>query len=159
MLDLVQQQGAKKRRLARVTAYTVNATGLLVMVARVRVDRVHPDRRRDRGRRRHQRRRAEVLEALFGDEALRQLARTARQDLLDRVRALLDSEAARSPAYGRRSASIPDLPERLRIAAQSVRTPGAGHPSALPLPDAARPGLVTDRRSAVAADVPQWRPA
>jgi hypothetical protein len=36
-----------------------------------------------------------VLEAIFGDQAIRRLAAKARQDLLDRVDALLADEAAR----------------------------------------------------------------
>jgi hypothetical protein len=36
-----------------------------------------------------------VLEAIFGDQAVRELAARAREDLLHRIRAVLDAEAAR----------------------------------------------------------------
>jgi hypothetical protein len=39
-----------------------------------------------------------VLEAIFGDQAIRTLAARARADLLERVRVLLDQEAARFTA-------------------------------------------------------------
>jgi hypothetical protein len=134
VLDLVRERGAKKRRLARVTAYTVNATGILVMVAVFVSTAFIPTG-------------AEVglgigtsvagqklLEALFGDEALRQLARLARDDLLKRVRTLLDTEAARFTAVQPAINLDPGLPERLRLAAQSVShlAPAASASATLP---------------------------
>ncbi|HEY7174651.1 MAG TPA: hypothetical protein VH442_07020, partial [Micromonosporaceae bacterium] len=61
-----------------------------------------------------------LLEAVFGDEAMRQLARRARDDLMNRVRQLLEVEAAR---FGDVRASIdldPTLPERLRRAQRTA---------------------------------------
>jgi hypothetical protein len=61
-----------------------------------------------------------LLEAVFGDEALRQLARDAREDLLVRVRALLEVEAARFGDVRAAIALDPALPERLRRGARAV---------------------------------------
>jgi hypothetical protein len=55
-----------------------------------------------------------VLEAVFGDQAVRALAARAREDLLVRVRALLDEEAAR---FDRRLDPVaPDPAARERVA-------------------------------------------
>ncbi|HEY2792407.1 MAG TPA: dynamin family protein [Micromonosporaceae bacterium] len=144
VFELVQEQGAKKRRMARVGAYTVNATGLLVMVGVFASTAFIPTG-------------AEVgvaagttlagqklLEAVFGDEALRQLAKVAREDLMKRVRALLDEEAARYDAVRASIKLDPHQPERLRIAAQSVShlapaTPGTPSLPAAPPPPIAAP--------------------
>ncbi|MGY0230441.1 dynamin family protein [Longispora urticae] len=90
VLELVRVEGASKRGVARVAAYTVNATGLLVMIAVFTATSFIPTG-------------AEVgvaagttvvgqkiLEAIFGDQAVRTLAAKARKDLLTRVEALYD---------------------------------------------------------------------
>jgi hypothetical protein len=51
---------------------------------------------------------------------LRQLSRTARDDLLTRVKVLFGQEAARYASVREHIALLPDLPERLRIASASV---------------------------------------
>src|SRR5262249_17890701 len=61
-----------------------------------------------------------LLEAVFGDEAMRQLATAARDDLIGRVRELLLFESARFGDVRRNIALDPALPERLREAAQAV---------------------------------------
>jgi hypothetical protein len=135
LMDLVREQGMRKRRLARVTAYTVNATGLLVMIAVFASTAFIPTG-------------AEVgvaagtsiagqklLEALFGDEALRRLARTAREDLMNRVRRLLDAEGARFTAVRSAIHLDPSQPERLRIAAQSVAHLAPATPGTPSLPE------------------------
>jgi hypothetical protein len=140
VLDLVSQQGEKERRRARPTAYGVNATGLLVMVgvfastantstgAEVAVAGGTGIATR------------KVLEALFGDEALRQLARTAREDLLRRCRIMLDQEGSRYANVRARIDLDAGQPERLRIAAQSVAhlAPALGPAPDLPAVTAAR---------------------
>jgi hypothetical protein len=95
VLDMVSREAAGKRTTARLTAYGVNATGLLVMVAVFASTHFIVTG-------------AEVavatgtsivsqklLEALFGDQAVRQLADRARTDLLERVAVLLEAERAR----------------------------------------------------------------
>jgi hypothetical protein len=95
VLDLVRSEAAGKRATARLTAYGVNATGLLVMVAVFASTHFIVTG-------------AEVaiatgttvvsqklLEALFGDQAVRRLAERAREDLLERVAALLERERER----------------------------------------------------------------
>jgi len=94
VLDLVAREGASKRSTARVASYTVNGAGLAVMIA------VFASTGGLTG--------AEVavaggtsaagqklLEAIFGDQAVRSLAKLARDDLLERVDVLLDGEAER----------------------------------------------------------------
>jgi hypothetical protein len=120
VLDLVREQGAKKRRLARVTAYTVNATGLLVMVAVFASTAFIPTGAEVGVAAGTSLAGQKLLEALFGDEALRQLAKAAREDLMTRVRALLHTDAGRFTAVRAAIQLDPSQPERLRIAAQSV---------------------------------------
>ena len=101
MFELVRSEAAGKRTTARLASLGVNAAGLTVMLAVF----VHTGGLTG----------AEVvvaggtsaaaqkmLEAIFGDQAVRELAARAREDLLSRVRALLDDEAARfQDALGR----------------------------------------------------------
>jgi len=117
---LVATEGAKKRKFARASAYTVNATGLLVMVGVFASTAFIPTG-------------AEVavaggttvaaqklLEAVFGDDAMRRLALTARDDLVRRVRELLVFESARFGDVRKDISLDPALPERLRQAARAV---------------------------------------
>ena len=94
VLDLVREQGADRRTSARVASYTVNGAGLAVMLAvfshtggltgaEVAVaggTSVASQK---------------VIEAIFGDQAVRGLARDARLDLLARVDRLLQAEERR----------------------------------------------------------------
>ncbi len=94
VLDLVSEEGADKRTAARFASLGVNGAGLAVMlgvfahtggltggeVAIAGGTTVAGQR---------------VLEAVFGDQAVRTLAYQARTDLMDRVRRLLADEAAR----------------------------------------------------------------
>jgi hypothetical protein len=94
VFDLVSEEGADKRSTARLASLGVNGAGLTVMLA------VFLQTGGLSG--------AEVvvaggtsalsqkvLEALFGDQAVRSLAERARADLLERVSRLLDEEARR----------------------------------------------------------------
>jgi hypothetical protein len=94
VLELVRVQGADRRTSARIASYTLNGAGLAVMLA------VFAHTGGLTG--------AEVavaggtsaasqklIEAVFGDQAVRTLARQARDDLLDRTRALLGDDASR----------------------------------------------------------------
>ncbi len=136
VLDLVQQQGEKKRRIARMTAYGVNATGVLVMVGVFASTAFIPTGAEVGVAAGTSVAAQKVLEAMFGDEALRQLAKVARDDLLLRCRAMLDQEASRFLGVRATISLDPGQPERLRIAAQSVahQAPALGESPKLPIP-------------------------
>jgi hypothetical protein len=95
VLELVRTEAADKRTVARAGAYAVNGLGLAVMIGVFTSTAFIPTG-------------AEVavgagttvaaqklLEAIFGDQAIRTLAARARAELLERVDVLLDAEAAR----------------------------------------------------------------
>jgi hypothetical protein len=95
VLQLVRTEAGNKRFVARAGAYAVNALGLAVMIAVFTATAFIPTG-------------AEiivaggttivaqkVLEAIFGDQAVRTLADRARVDLLARVRGLLEEESRR----------------------------------------------------------------
>jgi hypothetical protein len=103
VLDTVRREAGHKRTSARLTAYGVNATGLLVMVAvfasthfvltgaevAVATGTTVVSQK--------------LLEALFGDQAVRRLADRARTDLMERVTTLLTAELER---FDRRVADV-----------------------------------------------------
>jgi hypothetical protein len=120
VFDLVREHGAKKRRTARVTAYTVNATGLLVMIGVFAATAFIPTGAEIGVAAGTTIAAQKILEAIFGDEALRRLSRMARDDLLARIKTIFVAEAARYTAVREDVALLPDLPERMRIASQSV---------------------------------------
>jgi hypothetical protein len=120
LLELVRAEVGNKRSAARVTAYAVNGTGLLVMIGVFASTAFIPTG-------------AEIavaggttvvsqklLEAIFGDRAVRQLAEQARRDLLDRVGALLDAERQRYTDLLDRFGVDPATSQRLRDAAGEV---------------------------------------
>ncbi|MGH3648149.1 MAG: ABC transporter [Micromonosporaceae bacterium] len=120
VLELVRTEAGNKRSVARLTAYTVNATGLLVMIGVFASTAFIPTG-------------AEVavaggttvasqklLEAIFGDQAVRQLAGKARQNLLDRVRVLLDDERQRYTDLLHETGVDPAAADRLREASGDV---------------------------------------
>jgi hypothetical protein len=130
VMDLVREHGASKRRLARRSAYTINATGLLVMIAVFASTSFIPTGAEVGVAAGTTLAAQKLLEALFGDDALRQLARIARDDLLGRVRILLDTDAARFTAVPALNSVEPDLGGRLRAVARTVANaaPPLGHP-------------------------------
>jgi hypothetical protein len=69
-----------------------------------------------------------VLEAIFGDQAVRELADRAREDLIRRVRALLDAEAGRFHRALESAEVRPDAGDRLRRAGSQVRQARAESP-------------------------------
>jgi hypothetical protein len=94
VLDMVRSEGAERRTTARVLAYGVNGLGVALMIV------IFAQTAGVTG--------AEVgvaggtavvgqkiLEAVFGDQAVRRLAEQARLDLEERVDDLLDAEYAR----------------------------------------------------------------
>jgi hypothetical protein len=118
VFELVRDEGAGKRTTARLASLGVNGAGLTVMLAvfaqtggLTGAEIAVAGGTSAVGQR--------VLEAVFGDQAVRALAARAREDLLVRVRALLDGEAAR---YDRRLDPVapdPESPERVAQALQA----------------------------------------
>jgi energy-coupling factor transporter ATP-binding protein EcfA2 len=119
VLELVRSEGADRRSTARVLAYGVNGLGLALMIV------IFASTARITG--------AEVgvgagtaavgqklLEAVFGDQAVRGLVAKARQDLDDRVLTLMDAEHARYLTVLDQHPVDPDAPRRLTEAARAV---------------------------------------
>ena len=119
VLDLVRSEGAGKRSTARVLSLGVNGAGLVVMVAvfahtggltggEVAV----AGGTSALGQR--------ILEAVFGDAAVRALADKARDDLRVRADRLLAAEKARFTDLLVEAAPLPDTAERLRTAMRAL---------------------------------------
>jgi hypothetical protein len=128
VLDLVRAEAGNKRAMARAGAYVINATGLLVMVSVFAATAFIPTG-------------AEIivaggttvaaqklLEAIFGDQAVRDLADRARADLLGRVDALFMAEADRFRAVLDEVGIDPAAADRLRRAAISAEAARAFAP-------------------------------
>jgi len=133
VLDLVRMHGQQKRSVARASAYAVNAAGLMVMVAVFAATSFIPTGAEIGVAAGTTIAAQKVLEAVFGDEALRQLTRVARADLMTRVTVLLDAEAARYTALGTAlglsaAPQLDGLSARLSAARRAVRH---GIPAAL----------------------------
>jgi len=62
-----------------------------------------------------------VLEAIFGDQAVRELAARARKDLLERIERLLHGDAGRFQALLDPVLPAPEAPARVRDALQAVQ--------------------------------------
>jgi len=120
VLDLVREQSASKRATARLASLGVNGAGLTVMLA------VFAQTGGLTG--------AEVLvaggtsalsqkvlEAIFGDQAVRTLAAQAREDLFARVERLLREDAARFDALLDEAAPEADSFARLHGAVDAIR--------------------------------------
>jgi hypothetical protein len=95
VLGLVRQEGADKRIVARGAAYAVNGVGLAVMIAVFTSTAMIPTGLEVAVGAGTTVAAQKVLEAVFGDQAIRALATQAREDLLLRTGDLLDREAAR----------------------------------------------------------------
>lgn len=95
VLELVRSQGGDKRFVARSAAYAVNATGLAVMIAVFASTAFIPTGLEIAAAGGTTVAAQKVLEAIFGDQAIRTLATRARSQLLLLVDQLLDQEAAR----------------------------------------------------------------
>ncbi|MDT5033742.1 MAG: hypothetical protein QOC94_3913, partial [Actinoplanes sp.] len=120
VLDLVRSEAGDKRVVARSAAYAVNGLGLAVMIAVFTSTAFIPTGLEVAVGAGTTVAAQKVLEAVFGDQAIRTLAVRARADLLTRVGALLDTEARR---YFERTAAVGlDLEPgaRLRDAAAAV---------------------------------------
>jgi len=119
VLDLVRKEGADKRSTARFLAYGVNGLAVALMVV------VFASTAGITG--------AEVgiaggsavvgqklLEAVFGDQAVRRLATAARRDLNERVEALLDAERRRFVDRLDKQEISTTSPEEIREVARAV---------------------------------------
>lgn len=119
VLALVSDQGAQRRTAARLASFGVNGAGLVVMLA------VFAQTGGLTG--------AEIavaggtsalsqklLEAVFGDGAVRALATQARRDLMDRVERLLGAEAVRYRSLVLANAPDPAASGALRAAAAAL---------------------------------------
>ncbi len=111
VLELVKEQGAGKRAAGRAVSMGVNAVGAALMIAvfaqtggltggevAIAGGTAALSQR--------------LLEALFGDEAVRMLTNSARSDLLERLRDLMDAEVERFETVVRR-----DAPDQEQVAA------------------------------------------
>ena len=120
VFDLVREEGASKRTTARLASLGVNGAGLTVMLAvfahtggLTGGEIVVAGGTSAVGQK--------VLEAIFGDQAVRTLATRAREDLIERVDRLLRDEAKRFDVLLDRSAPEADSFARLHAAVDAIR--------------------------------------
>ncbi|MFI9596923.1 ABC transporter [Nonomuraea sp. NPDC052265] len=140
VLDLVREEGAEKRTTARLASFGVNGAGLLLMLAvfastggltGIEVGIAGGTSVLSQ----------KLLEAVFGDQAVRSLTTRAREDLRERVRVLLAEEAARFTVRLETVEPPGGTADALRAAARAIhdhRTelPAPAAPTAeLPAPD------------------------
>jgi hypothetical protein len=116
VLDLVRAEAGPKRAFARASAYAVNATGLVVMVGVFAATAFIPTGVEVAVGAGTTVAAQKVLEAIFGDQMVRDLADRARQDLLARVHALLADESGRFQAVLDDAGVDPTAADRLRRA-------------------------------------------
>jgi hypothetical protein len=123
VLELVRAQGAGKRAAGRAVSFGVNAVGAALMIAvfaqtggltggevAIAGGTAAVSQR--------------LLEALFGDEAVRTLTNDARRDLLSRLSGLLTSEAARFEELARRDMPSKEAVDEVKSAVAAVETAG-----------------------------------
>jgi hypothetical protein len=120
VLDLVRREGAARRTNARIAAYGVNATGLIVMIAVFASTAFIPTGAEVGVAGGTTLLSQKVLEALFGDQAVRRLADEARADLRERVGALLAAEEGRFGELLAADATDPRDADALERAAAAV---------------------------------------
>jgi hypothetical protein len=121
VFDLVSQEGAGKRATARLASLGVNGAGLTVMLAvftstggLTGAEIAVAGGTSALGQK--------VLEAIFGDQAVRSLADRARRDLMARVGVLLDEEADRFRARLAPAAPTVDQVRSVRDALATLRS-------------------------------------
>jgi energy-coupling factor transporter ATP-binding protein EcfA2 len=120
VMELVRREGAAKRTTARLASLGVNGAGLTVMLAvfahtggLTGAEVIVAGGTSALGQK--------VLEALFGDQAVRELAARAREDLVERVDRLLREDAARFDALLDGAAPEAESLARLHGAIDAVR--------------------------------------
>jgi hypothetical protein len=126
VFDLVRAEAGNKAFVARVGAYAVNGLGLVVMIAVFTATAFIPTGAEIAVAGGTTIAAQKVLEAIFGDQAVRQLAEEARHRLLVRVAEVLDGEAGRFRAVLAEQGVDYDAPAALRHAADRVRAARAG---------------------------------
>lgn len=120
VLDLVKEQGPGRRAAGRAVSLGVNAVGAALMLAVfahsggltggevvIAGGTAAVSQR--------------LLEAIFGEEAVRTLAARSRKDLLHRLNRLLDAEAARFAKAASRDVPLPEQVQGVQAAVQAVR--------------------------------------
>jgi hypothetical protein len=128
VLELVRTESADKLYIARAGAYAVNALGLAVMIAVFAATAFIPTGAEIAVGAGTTVAAQKVLEAIFGDQAVRALAEAARRDLLERVHAFMADEAARYSAVLASSGVDPSLASSLRAAASGITQARATDP-------------------------------
>jgi hypothetical protein len=142
VLDLVRTEASGKLAMARASAYAVNATGLLVMVGVFATTAFLPTGLEIATAAGTTVAAQKVLEAIFGDQAVRTLADQSRSDLLTRVRTLLNAEAGRFDAV--RAGTGVDLASAQRLRDAAARLATARRGAVLPAGALPRPGLTKE---------------
>lgn len=121
VLDLVREQAGSKRRTARYLAFGVNglAVVLMLVVFSATAGLTGAEVGIAGGSALLAQR---LLEAVFGDQAVRELASKARADLLERIRAVADTERARYEALvaDAGTAGLEETGQALRSAMRDV---------------------------------------
>lgn len=120
VLDLVRTEAGDKRVVARASAYAVNATGLLVMVSVFAATAFIPTGAEIAVAGGTTIAAQKVLEAIFGDQAVRTLAERARQSLAERVAELFATEAGRFSSALTGAGVDEDLSPRLRTLSTEI---------------------------------------
>jgi hypothetical protein len=120
VMDLVRREGEGKRTSARLASLGVNGAGLTVMLGvfastggLTGLEVVVAGGTSALGQK--------VLEAIFGDQAVRELAAEARRDLIDRADQILRADAARFDALVEGAATEAEGFARLHAAIDAVR--------------------------------------
>ncbi|GIG09139.1 dynamin family protein [Catellatospora coxensis] len=122
VLDLVRDESGGKLFAAKFSAYAVNALGLCLMILVFAATAFIPTGAEIAVGAGATVAAQKVLEAIFGDDAVRRLAERARQDFLAKVDGLLQQEAARFHAVLDGTGVSTQDGDRLRAAAAAVDT-------------------------------------
>jgi hypothetical protein len=165
VLEMVRSEAGDRRATARGAAYAINATGLVVMIGVFASTAFIPTGAEVAVAGGTTIAAQKVLEAIFGDQAIRILAGRAREDLLARVDALLDAEAGRylallptvglaGAAPGGRLRKAAEDVERARLAAALTASTGPVDLTPPPVSEESPPVAVPAPEAAEAADEP-----
>lgn len=120
ILELVRTEGQQRRRRAKFGAYAVNASGLLVMIAVFASTAFIPTGAEIAVAGGTTIAAQKLLEAIFGDQAMRTLAARSREDLQRRIGAVFAVERDRYLRLIGRTGVASSTPDRLRNAAHAV---------------------------------------
>lgn len=118
VLDLVRNEGADKRMTARFLAFGVNGVGvaLMVVVFSQTAGLTGSEAGIGGGTALVGQK---LLEAIFGDQAVRRLAQQAHRDLIQRTQGLFDSEKERYLTLLASADAAPDAADNIRDAARA----------------------------------------